>query len=1369
MTECQFYPLTDLSSGTLEVDFSADRSWTWSDFNGANIAVQLIATKQGNQTATLDVDAVAFRVSNGVICNDPNDIISPLPVSDTFDNTLLQFVSADPPESSVVGGTITWDDVGPLYPGATLRITVTFVALEPPDDDEPADGEADPTTHENCGTSTGATFIDGEPVNDAQDCETHDINPAGTIGDLVWSDVNSNGVYEPNGTDGDPNTADNEWGIPNVTVNLYDCGLDGVCDGGGGDDVFVATTTTDDTGWYLFESLRDGTYESVVVTTSLPDGGAGAVNTYDWDGDLDSDSGPVTINNNNGSSADDDFLDADFGYSLPALIIGSIWHDRDRSGSSTPDSGEEGLAGIVVYADDGACIPPTLPVPSGTCPYGITDANGDFVIGSADGPDGLPGTGDERLLTPDPTGTNYAVTVLQPSMPPGSWTQSYDTPNGPDGVPGTGDDVIQLDSLVQVTVVPGGLGRADYSYYQTGVTSLGDTLYVDWDGDGVEDPGEEGIPNVTVLLYEDDDGDGTIDPGVDAFMLTISTDATGFYHFDGLPADDYIVVVDEGDPDLPGNYNQTGDPDEDGVTCLVCDARGGADTVALDPDDTVDFGYQPVGAGSIGDFVWRDDDGDGIQDAGEPGIPDIDVDLYVWNDTNGDDVVDPGEQGPFVATASTGAGGEYLFTGLPAGKFLVNVDTTDPDLPVDGNSQPYVLSTNNDPHGVDLDVGEEYLDADFGFTAGGTIGDFVWQDNDTDGSQDLSEPGIPGVTVQLYNDVNGNGVYDPGTDTWVADDVTDGSGLYEFTGLPAGDYVVVVDTGTLPADFVQTGDPDETGACTTCDSESGTSIGDGDWIDWSRDFGYRPPGSIGDTVWIDTNGDGIKDDSETGIPYITVWLYDSDDVLVATTETDSGGIYGFGNVGDGSYYVRVDTSDSDFPSGLTLTYDPDEANPCTVCDSIGWTTISGGSSDLTRDFGYQFSGLNSISGTVYHDDDDDAIQDPVETTTYEDVTIYLWDCGADDSCGTGDDVFIGSTTTDANGDYIFSSLPDGLYVVAVNPDAPNLTGTDPTVTLSPTTSREVPLDHPLGTDPDPVNATDQDFGFLSRIDMGDLPASYGITSLSDDGARHIVPLEGAIYLGSAPPDTERNGQESANVDGDDNDGNDDEDGVAATPSVTWSAGPNGGSLDVTVGGCSGTCYFSAWIDWGNDDSLSQDGDRVLTAYPVSNGTQTIAFDIPAGATLDVEYYARYRLFASNSWLATSPTGMATNGEVEDYIHDLGPTAVSLVSLTATPAGSAILVEWETATEIDNLGFNLYRASSEDGPRVQLNGSLIPSQAPGSQAGAAYAYLDETSAPGINYYWLEAMDTRGVTTLHGPVSAVVHSSNLYHIYFPRIGK
>ncbi len=110
------------------------------------------------------------------------------------------------------------------------------------------------------------------------------------------------------------------------------------------------------------------------------------------------------------------------------------------------------------------------------------------------------------------------------------------------------------------------------------------------------------------------------------------------------------------------------------------------------------------------------------------------------------------------------------------------------------------------------------------------------------------------------------------------------------------------------------------------------------------------------------------------------------------------------------------------------------------------------------------------------------------------------------------------------------------------------------------------------------------------------------------------------------------------------------------------------------------------------------------------------------------------------------------------------------SFTATPTDTAIGLVWETANEIDTLGFNVYRAASLDGPLTQLNNSLIPCQSSGSPMGAVYTYLDETVAPGImTYYWLEAVDVSGAATRHGPVSAVVQSGTRHRIYLPLASK
>jgi hypothetical protein len=83
-------------------------------------------------------------------------------------------------------------------------------------------------------------------------------------------------------------------------------------------------------------------------------------------------------------------------------------------------------------------------------------------------------------------------------------------------------------------------------------------------------------------------------------------------------------------------------------------------------------------------------------------------------------------------------------------------------------------------------------------------------------------------------------------------------------------------------------------------------------------------------------------------------------------------------------------------------------------------------------------------------------------------------------------------------------------------------------------------------------------------------------------------------------------------------------------------------------------------------------------------------------------------------------------------------------------GLTVIIQWETVSEADNLGFNLYREQAR-GPRTQLNDGLIHNQMPGSPLGAVYTFVDETAIPGNTYYYsLEDVDVHGMTTLHRPV-------------------
>jgi hypothetical protein len=96
--------------------------------------------------------------------------------------------------------------------------------------------------------------------------------------------------------------------------------------------------------------------------------------------------------------------------------------------------------------------------------------------------------------------------------------------------------------------------------------------------------------------------------------------------------------------------------------------------------------------------------------------------------------------------------------------------------------------------------------------------------------------------------------------------------------------------------------------------------------------------------------------------------------------------------------------------------------------------------------------------------------------------------------------------------------------------------------------------------------------------------------------------------------------------------------------------------------------------------------------------------------------------------------------------------------------------WETVSELDNLGFHLYRAETLDGPQTRLNTHLIPSPAPGSPVGAAYAWWDGNVTPGvIYYYWLESVAIHGPVSRHGPVMTQVSPGGRDRIYLPLVSQ
>jgi len=114
-----------------------------------------------------------------------------------------------------------------------------------------------------------------------------------------------------------------------------------------------------------------------------------------------------------------------------------------------------------------------------------------------------------------------------------------------------------------------------------------------------------------------------------------------------------------------------------------------------------------------------------------------------------------------------------------------------------------------------------------------------------------------------------------------------------------------------------------------------------------------------------------------------------------------------------------------------------------------------------------------------------------------------------------------------------------------------------------------------------------------------------------------------------------------------------------------------------------------------------------------------------------------------------------------------PTAITLLSFSASGQDEHVVLNWETAAEIDNEGFNLWRAEAADGEYTKLNPSLIPARG-NPDTGASYEYTDINVVKGVAYYYkLEDVDIHGVSTFHGPVSAT--ASSIRDIYLPLIYK
>ncbi len=184
-----------------------------------------------------------------------------------------------------------------------------------------------------------------------------------------------------------------------------------------------------------------------------------------------------------------------------------------------------------------------------------------------------------------------------------------------------------------------------------GTSGIGDFVWDDDNGDGIQDAGESGRAGVTVNL---------LDCGLNPLDSKV-TDGAGGFLFDGLAAGDYTLefVAPAGLNFSPQGVGTGGkDSDADPVTGLTNCRSLAVGQVRRGVDAGLTTQGPPGGTSGIGDFVWDDDNGDGIQDAGESGRAGVTVNL-----------LDCGLN-PLDSKVTDGAGG-FLFDGLAAGDYTL--------------------------------------------------------------------------------------------------------------------------------------------------------------------------------------------------------------------------------------------------------------------------------------------------------------------------------------------------------------------------------------------------------------------------------------------------------------------------------------------------------------------------------------------------------------------------------------------------------------------------------------------------------------------------------------------------------------------------
>lgn len=684
-----------------------------------------------------------------------------------------------------------------------------------------------------------------------------------------------------------------------------------------------------------------------------------------------------------------DFAIDDIEFLALSVVGDRVWHDMDRDGIQ--DTNEPGMANVVVTLLD------SVPLASNYRPLQttVTDAFGYYQFAN--------------ITPPVAPGNNYRV---QFSLPAG---YVYTTQNAIGSTAITGSDANVTTGISNTFNLVAGQSNINIDcglvFDQPLLpASIGNIAWLDVNNNGVQDFGESGLANVTVTLYNN----------LGAAIRTTVTDAGGFYSFTNVTPGQYRIGITQPTgtictgKDLGGNPNLDSDLNTSGANIRRTDLF----TLAANQQmDSIDIGISlmPSSSSSFGDLCWLDLNNNGLQNTGEPGLPDVKVVLF----TPGVDNVQFTADDVRIDSTFTDAFGIWQFTNLTGTRYYVsfalptgynyttlNVGTDESiDSDVNGTGFSPVIFINNTPYGFNYPL------LDVGFVTApplpnaGTIGNYFWNDIDGDGVQEANEFGVPGITVELLNI----------SSVVIQRTTTNLDGFYRFPYVNPGTYSVRF--SNIPPGFQFTARDQGGNANTDSDADLSTGLTPqftlaATQVMDSVDAGMRQVlntgnSSIGNVVWYDFDNDGVQDNDEVGAPNISVTLRNAGpdgvmfnlDDITTNTFTNALGQFIFNGLSQGLYRVEIlfpstkftispkdagvnDNKDSDGNLGVLIL-----TNRAAFTDNF---RLLFGEDRLNIGFGLQLqASVNAIGNKVWKDNNSNGIQDAGETEGVQAVVVQL--------------------------------------------------------------------------------------------------------------------------------------------------------------------------------------------------------------------------------------------------------------------------------------------------------------------------------------------------------------------------------------------